>query len=285
MNRLVTALGAVALTLPLLGLPSAVSASSLPDPGRSGSLTVERQDTAGDPVTDPVDVTVCLIRYDAAGNAIDLTTNLGWQRAAHVTVYDAPLLADPADCLTQLGVAGIATFSNLPLGLWHVSLTYPGGEEASEPFLTPLPRIDEDGQTWIYDVHAFPKPFDPDPVPNRAAIGGTVWRDYNLDGVIDAGESRVPNVTVSVYRLGPAPLTAPTALVAPGTYLGSTLTAADGTWFMGNLPAGQKVVRFNVSTANSLEHFYTFTNVGPDFQGADPATGLTDAVTVVYDEI
>ena len=295
-SGVVTALVAAALAIPAVSAPGVIFAS-LPDPSSTGSITVVRLDHLGDPTTALVDVTVCLIRYNAAGQPLDLTTNIGWVHAAQLTVDDGAALADDADCLTQRTVGGESTFTDLVIGLWHVSLVYvDGGEVASEPFMTPIPRTADDGQSWGFDVRAYPKAFEPVLPGNRAAIRGTVWRNYANDGVLRDSESRVQGVRVSVYSFDPtlpgcpfdAPpsaqiASAPVTPVDPAClyYRGSVFTDADGNWVMRNLPAGTKVVRFLIQYAGP---HYVFANTGPDFDGACPDTGLTNAVEVVYDE-
>ena len=66
------------------------------------------------------------------------------------------------------------------------------------------------------------------------SIGDTVWLDRNRDGVLDADEVGIPAVDVDVTWAGPN-----------GTFgdaddvVYTTTTAADGTWLVDELPAGQ----------------------------------------------
>jgi LPXTG-motif cell wall-anchored protein len=292
----VTALAALPLALSALGATGAVGAPLTFDPSGTGSLTVVRQDHLANPTTDLVDVTACLVRYNAAGLPLDLTTNIGWVRAAQITISEGAELADEADCITQRTVGGETVFSNLEIGLWHVSMVYVegeyAGEVASEPFMTPIPRVADDGETWDFDVRAYPKAFEPVLPPNRASIGGTVWRNYANDGAINPGESFVQGVRVTVYRVIDCPPVAAAnaslndaVLIPFGDYckymVGEAFTGADGQWRVDNLPYGRKVVRFHPQYAGP---HYTFANIGVDFDGVD-ALGRSGIVEVVYDEM
>jgi hypothetical protein len=262
----------------------------MPDPGSTGSITVVRRDHLDAPNPDVVDVTACLVRVNGSGYPLDLTTNIGWVRAAQISVAEGAELADDADCVTQTTVNGQTVFAGLEIGLWHVSVLYPTGEVASYPFMTPVPRTADDGQTWEWDVRAYPKSFEPVLPPNRASIGGTVWRNYANDGVINPGESCVQGVRVTVYRVIDCPAAVAASanasvLIPFGAYckylVGEDFTGAAGTWRVDNLPAGRKVVRFHPQYAGPR---YSFANIGTDFAGVD-AYGRSGIVDVVYDEL
>ena len=65
--------------------------------------------------------------------------------------------------------------------------------------------------------------------PAVAAIGNFVWEDKNANGVQDAGEAGIANVTVKLLNSG-------------GTVVGTTTTGANGEYLFGNLnPADYKV--------------------------------------------
>ena len=70
-----------------------------------------------------------------------------------------------------------------------------------------------------------------------ASVGGRVWNDVDLDGLMDADEAGLGGVTVSVTYLGVDD--------APGggdDEITTAQTAADGSWVVRSLPAGDFVV-------------------------------------------
>lgn len=74
-------------------------------------------------------------------------------------------------------------------------------------------------------------------VVGDASLGGTVWNDRDGDGVIDPGESGVPNVTVIVTWEGPnGPVAIP------------VVTGSDGTWNLPKLPPGRYDVELDDTT-------------------------------------
>lgn len=182
-GRLTALLTALALAaLALLGLASPVSAAdSLPDPDRTGSITIHKFEAPDSPTGLPNNGT----EVDTAGltpmagvtfsiqqvSGIDLSTNQGWSDADDLSdVFDP---ADAEGSITGAGYtltdatgspvttdgSGIASLSSLPLGLYLVQETsYPAGTTPSAPFLVSVPLTNPNDQsTWLYDVHVYPK--------------------------------------------------------------------------------------------------------------------------------
>jgi uncharacterized repeat protein (TIGR01451 family) len=99
------------------------------------------------------------------------------------------------------------------------------------------------------------------------AVGDRVWFDADRDGVQGAGEGPVPGVTV-------------TLLAADGTELGSTTTAADGSYLFERLAAGDYRVAFALPAELAARYRFTAATVGGDAAGdSDAAPGAGD-VTV-----
>jgi fimbrial isopeptide formation D2 family protein/LPXTG-motif cell wall-anchored protein len=95
--------------------------------------------------------------------SVDLTTNAGWDATTGLTA--AAVLADPdryplaASGSGTTDTAGDATFSSLPVGLYLVTETGPGGNPIAQPappFLVTLPLATGD-DSWLYDVNVYPK--------------------------------------------------------------------------------------------------------------------------------
>jgi len=84
----------------------------------------------------------------------------------------------------------------------------------------------------------------PDPAQNNS-IGQTVWRDSNRDGVIDATESRIANVTVAL-------------LDSAGNTVATTVTDAQGNYSFVGLPDGDYtvVVTDQNNVLNSLQQTF-----------------------------
>ncbi|GHS87302.1 hypothetical protein AGMMS50218_08870 [Actinomycetota bacterium] len=146
---------------------SSAAPSALIDPNATGSLTVHKfeqpdgrgpagnglpQATTGLTPLAGVEFTVAPV------TGIDLSTNAGWTDAAALTVADAQgRLGAPRSLATDAD--GIAAFTGLPVGLYLVTETgVPSGVTPSAPFLVTLPITHPTStDTWLYDVHVYPK--------------------------------------------------------------------------------------------------------------------------------
>lgn len=92
------------------------------------------------------------------------------------------------------------------------------------------------------------------PVPLPGEIGGSVFRDYNADGALDAAEPGVPGITVTAYDNG-------------GTAAATTATDADGNYTLTGLTDG-------------VEYRIELTNV-PDYLRPGPV-GASSQTTVAF---
>ncbi len=72
---------------------------------------------------------------------------------------------------------------------------------------------------------------------NPGSIGNRVWLDEDSDGVQDAGEAGIPNVTVTLYRPGVGPDGIP-GNADDNDEVRTTLTDTDGGYLFTELPAG-----------------------------------------------
>jgi len=163
-----TIAGAVML---LLGLGAPAFAATIPD-GSTGSITVHKYEQPDTPTGLPndgslVDPSLLTALTPIAGvqftvqqvNTIDLTTNAGWDTYSDLTLpIAAPYTLGPAVTITT-DAAGEATAANLPVGVYLVTETvYPAGVTPSAPFLISVPLTNpDDPDSWLYDVHAYPK--------------------------------------------------------------------------------------------------------------------------------
>ncbi|QIM19763.1 SpaH/EbpB family LPXTG-anchored major pilin [Leucobacter coleopterorum] len=145
-----------------------------PDPGATGSIVIhkfERSSTTTTLTNDgtelPPSATAGLVAMDGVTFSLkridpttyDLATNEGWTALKSLTATSAATMpSDNATTVTTAG-GGLATASNLPLGVYLVTETgYPADAVPAEPFLVTVPITDPSGlNTWLYDVHVYPK--------------------------------------------------------------------------------------------------------------------------------
>ncbi len=124
------------------------------------------------------------------------------------------------------------------------------------------------------------------------SLGNRVWRDYNNNGIHDAGEPGIAGVEVQLFldENGDGIPDGGT-LAAPGTPSKTTTTDADGYYRFDNLPPARYVVRVapsNFAAGNVLEFFVNSTptigseNVDMNDNGITPATASEYATQGVY---
>lgn len=128
------------------------------------------------------------------------------------------------------------------------------------------------GSVAITDMHNSPSKIkiENPPTPCISSLGDFVWKDTNKDGIQDAGEPGIANVTVELYDCNTNALLATTTTDANGKYLFSPLTH------------GEYYVKF-IAPNN-----YT---ISPQTQGSDnsvdsnpDATGQTACITLGIEE-
>jgi hypothetical protein len=108
--------------------------------------------------------------------------------------------------------------------------------------------------------------FDIPVLPEPASLGDTVWYDTNEDGIQDAGELGVPDVTVHLMDCA-------------GHILATTTTDADGFYIFTNLLAGD----YNVHFVPPLGYVFSPQDQGgddSDDSDVNPANGMTICTTL-----
>lgn len=177
------------------GATATLNVHKFVQPEQSGARADGRpHDTSGLTPLAGVDFTVQKV------SDIDLTTNEGWQEAAALTPDEAAARAEQPGIVKTTDAAGDAIFSGLALGLYLVSETSaPAGVTMGKPFLVTLPLTDpENRDSWMYDVHIYPK---------KAVTGGEkTVRDSEAvvagDDVVFTILGDIPNVDViDGYRI------------------------------------------------------------------------------------
>lgn len=172
---------ATALLLAFGGASAAQAApSSFPEAGATGSINIhkfEQPDAVGGESNGLERDTSSLtaipgVTFTATPiTGLDLTKNAGWQAASKLTldagtgkVTGKGTNGNPVQLGAPLApqvtnAAGDATFADLPLGMYLVQETAaPAGVTKAAPFLVTVPLTDPEGlDSWIYDIHVYPK--------------------------------------------------------------------------------------------------------------------------------
>ncbi len=94
----------------------------------------------------------------------------------------------------------------------------------------------------------------------KSSLGDRVWEDTNKNGIQDAGEQGIANVTVKLYDCS-------------GNLLAQTTTDANGYYLFGNLNAGSYTVQFVKPSG------YTFTIQDANSNGSDGTDSDADVTT------
>ena len=111
-----------------------------------------------------------------------------------------------------------------------------------------------------------------------AALGDYVWDDANHNGIQDAGENGIGGVTVTLYGLDGT------------TVIGTTTTAADGSYHFTNLAAGTYYVGFSTPSGYTFTTQYAAGSTTSNDSNANTTTNVTtgtnmsDAVTLTAGE-
>ncbi|MGA7719790.1 MAG: SdrD B-like domain-containing protein [Ignavibacteriaceae bacterium] len=157
---------------------------------------------------------------------------------------------------TTTNSSGKYLFSNLSAGSYYIQFVIPAGYTVSPALQGSDTTLDSNpnstGKTGtIYltagqnnltiDCGMYPTP------PTLGSIGDFVWNDANHNGIQDAGEAGISNVTVNLYTTS-------------GTLVSTTTTNSSGKYLFSNLSAGSYYVQFVIPTG------YT---VSPSLQGID----------------
>lgn len=188
------------------------------DGSRNGSLTIHKYEAPETPTGLPANGTeqdLTLTPMAGVGfvvykvDQIDLTKNAGWKKAAELSyAFDGT-----TDSITGLGYTVTAVgserftdsvgeigYTDLPLGLYYVVETSPKpGSTAVASFLVTVPLTDPvDTDTWLYDVHVYPK-------NAVTSLGKTVDDDTAIklgDKIVYTIKADIPNVdSIDKYKI------------------------------------------------------------------------------------
>ncbi len=139
---------------------------------------------------------------------------------------------------TTTAADGTYLFGNLPDGDFTVAIAATDLPAGLDPVFDPDGTADLTSTTTLGSgvTDDLDRDFS---FTGTAAVGDTVWLDLDADGIIDAGESGVPGVTVTLQFLDPA---------TGVSFEISTTTDGDGQYRFDNLPAGDVTVSIDPST-------------------------------------
>jgi hypothetical protein len=121
-------------------------------------------------------------------NNIDLTTPAGWTTVQNLTPSQAAARGLGTAQTVATDSNGLAVFNNLPIGAYLVQETAAGTKVADRtaPFLVTVPtatgKAGTPSNTWVYDVHVYPKNSTTDLTKTRvnAAAGSAEALNANL---------------------------------------------------------------------------------------------------------
>jgi hypothetical protein len=207
------------------------------------------------------------------------TNNNGVQDAgemgiANVTVNLYDCTTDELVATTTTGTDGLYSFTNLMPGSYRVEFVAPMGYDFTTPNVGD-DAFDSDanasGVTECVDLAAGETntTVDAGLTAQPASLGDYVWNDTNNNGVQDAGEMGIANVTVNLYDCTTDELVATTTTDASGLYS-----------FTGLMPGS-----YRVEFVAPMGYAFTTPNVGNDATDSDAnASGETDCVTLVAGE-
>jgi hypothetical protein len=176
-------------------------------------------------------------------------------------------------------VSGNAAFFDLPAGEYFVEFIAPAGYAFTLQDQGANEEVDSDADTltgrtvcFTLAAGAQEKRYDAGlyqvQTPVLASLGDFVWHDLNANGVQDAGELGVENVTVNL-------------LDCAGNILATTTTNASGFYLFSGLMPGN----FNVQFVLPSGYAFSPQNIGDDLFDSDAdASGFTECTTLTAGE-
>ena len=150
-----------------------------------------------------------------------------------------------APCTTTTDANGDYQFENLSVGTYTITVTTPAGETWTQTFETDGTINNSTSDALVSGEISGSWDFAFQQT-GSSTIGDTVYYDFNGDGTQQAGDEGVAGVTVYLYEDEDGD-----GVVDPGVdaLVGSTTTAADGSYSFTGLPAGDYTVVVDESSS------------------------------------
>ena len=156
-------------------------------------------------------------------------------------------------------------------GLWSVASTIQRRSTANGATIGSATNITTNGTTGIsigsYDAAGC--------VPANNEINSVVWHDTDGDGVIDGSEPGISGVTLNVYD----DINGNGQIDGGDAFLGTTVTAADGSYSFTNLLPGDYIVEVDESTLPMGS-----TNTFDEDDGTSSPDGMTGVFVTLNDD-
>lgn len=247
--------------LAVVGGASTAHAAPTIDPAETGTLYVHKRlnptgvltpadglEDAAPPGTPLADIAFDVQRV----TAVDLTTTTGWETARALAVDPSTLTGgDLGPVVSQTTVApdGIATFADLAVGAYLVTerLTpaqVVSGLTAAAPFIVTVPMTHPTAlDTWVYDVHVYPKNLQSSVTKTVDDGPGTTYAVGDLIDWTVTAPAPAQTTTTFVFK---DVLTSHLAIPAPAT---DNITLSIGGT---PLDAGDRTVEYDAGTDNTL---------------------------------
>ncbi len=268
---------------PAVGETGESNALSVPTVGTDALLSATNNDAQADLVVSPLVSVGDFVWQDSNRDGIQTSGEPGIKDVV-VTLKDA---AGAVVATTTTNAAGFYSFTDLKSGKdYTVTFTPPAGATFT-PTGAGTTSTDSDAAPAT-GIATFTAPatgansatapdlksIDAGIVPATFAVGDFVWSDTNRDGIQDAGELGIKDVTVTLLNPDGTP-----AKNLAGVVIAAVKTDAAGHYVIDDIPAGDYQVKFTTVPAGAA-----FTQVGAGTpatdSGPDPATATTPTFTV-----
>lgn len=249
----------VALAIPVLAAPAASALPIIPPTPLNGTLNVHKHQTPssatpGDGLTlgtAPTGAPIEGVVFTVQKLNFDLRTNAGWNALTAMPIGSVATYFDGASqTMPATSATGLSTMS-LPVGAYYVTeTTFPDGVSPVTPFIVTLPMTHPTVlDTWVYDVHVYPKNAVTPPPKKTVTDAGVYMLGQN---VLFAVATEIPDLpsgqSINAYRVRDE-------LAPQLTYGSTTVSLSTGT------PVLEPTTHFTVAVTGQ-QVLVTFTPAG-----------------------